>query len=310
MTSAYAFRARLRFLSPAVVLALASLAACGDAPQATGGGGSGGNDDAATTASSTSPASTTSATSTGSGGAGGSGGEGGQAPEPPDVVVIADDSNGGASDLADKLGATGAFASVDVFDLGTGSCPEAVMTPTLAELEAYDVALVYLDTFPQPFFELGDVLADYFDAGGRVVTTMIPVGGRFAGLDCSLAGQCAVSCNPGLPAYGLMPLSSPLDMGAPADTIGLVADATSPLVAGVDAFSVVTPLRFETLSLAPGASVVASWGSGAPMIIRGEVQGRERVDLNLVALSADIEPSYGWEGDGIRLLQNALLYGD
>ena len=250
------------------------------------------------------------------GGAGGVGtdvgGSGGEAPPPiqPRVLVIASDGAGAATDLAAKLGQTGAFEVVDTFDLGGDLCPEQALTPTLAKLSEYDVALVYLESFPQPRFALGDVLADYFDAGGRVVTGMVPPGGRFAGLDCSLAGQCTVGCNPGGKKYGLIPLTSPIGSSTAPDSLGELFEPESPLLAGVSALQVETPLRFGSANLAGSSTLVAAWESGAPLVVRGEVDGRNRVDLNLLPLSADTDAAYGWEGDGIELLQNALLYGE
>lgn len=240
---------------------------------------------------------------------GGAGG-GGDAPVAPRVLIVAPDGAGKATDLAFKLEQTGSFEAVDVFDLGAGFCPEEVATPTLAELQAYDVALVFLESAPQPRFALGDVLADYFDAGGRVVTGMIPIGGRFAGLTCSLAGPCAVGCNPGGKKYGVIPLSSPMgDSGAP-DALGEVLEPDSPLVQEVSTWSVSTPIRFSGATLAPTSAVVAEWASGAPLIVRGVVDGRARVDLNLFPPSDDTDPTYGWDGDGVALLKNALLYGE
>ena len=246
------------------------------------------------------------------GDASGSGGEGGAPPPPtpPRVLVIASDAAGAASDLTTKLLQTGSFEVVDTFDLGGDLCPEQVATPSLTELQQYDVALVYLESFPQPRFALGDVLADYFETGGRVVTGMIPPGGRFAGLNCFIAGQCSVGCNAGAKQYGLIPLSSPIGSSAVPDSLGEVLEPDSPLLAGVSALEVQTPLRFGSANLADTSSVVAAWASGAPLVVRGEVDGRSRVDLNLLPFSEDTDAAHGWHGDGIALLQNALLYGE
>lgn len=298
-------------LAPLLLLSLS--VACSGTPQqaeggggATGGGGDGGGNDSAGGSDPVGGAG-----GENQGGDDGTGGAGGDAPEPaPRVLVIASDSAGAATDLAAKLTATGSFAVVETFDLGAALCPEEVATPTLALLQQYDVALVYLESFPQPRFALGDVLADYFDAGGRVVTGMIPPGGRFAGLDCMLAGQCTVGCNANGKPYGLIPLSSPIGSSAAPDSLGTVLEPESPLLTGVSTLEVQTPLRFGSASLAPSSAVVANWASGAPLVVRGEVDGRARVDLNLLPFSDDTDAAHGWQGDGIALLENALLYGD
>lgn len=295
----------------AVAFPLSFIACSGPLPVDDGGGGQG-----ATGGAGAADSSGGGDTVGGNGGEGGdtngSGGEGGAPPPPPApprVLVIASDGAGAATDLATKLEQTGSFEVVEIFDLGGDLCPEQVATPSLAELQQYDVALVYLESFPQPRFALGDVLADYFDSGGRVVTGMIPPGGRFAGLSCQLAGQCAVGCNAGGKQYGLIPLSSPIG-SSEADALGEVFEPDSELLADVGTLEVQTPLRFGSINLAATSSVVAAWESGAPLVVRGEVDGRSRVDLNLLPFSEVTDAAHGWHGDGIELIRNALLYGE
>jgi len=61
-----------------------------------------------------------------------------------------------------------------------------VVTPTLAQLSAYDVVIVAINIAPADGATLGDRLADYVDMGGKVILTLgtwVPgwaVGGRFA----------------------------------------------------------------------------------------------------------------------------------
>jgi hypothetical protein len=51
-----------------------------------------------------------------------------------------------------------------------------------------------------------------------------------------------------------------------------------------------------------GGTVVASWTGGTPMGVRGVVDGRNRVDLNLWPHASRLG------GDAITLIKNALLY--
>ena len=55
----------------------------------------------------------------------------------------------------------GFFDVVDTFDAGAD-------TPTLGELTPFDAVLAYTNFIPLDAVALGDVLADYVDAGGRV----------------------------------------------------------------------------------------------------------------------------------------------
>ena len=66
------------------------------------------------------------------------------------------------ADVQSTLTNTGLFTVVDLYD---GSA----VTPTLAELQAYDAVMVFSDSsFTDPT-TLGDNLADYMDSGGGVV---------------------------------------------------------------------------------------------------------------------------------------------
>src|SRR5579885_1210296 len=67
------------------------------------------------------------------------------------------------ADVQARLAATGRFAEVDVYDCGSS-------TPTTARIARYAGVLVIYSS--QPLADprgLGDKLADYADAGGRVV---------------------------------------------------------------------------------------------------------------------------------------------
>jgi hypothetical protein len=76
-----------------------------------------------------------------------------------EALLIVESSSWGAP--VAELGG-GFFDTVDEFDAG-------VATPTLAQLLMYDAVLAYTDSTPSNAVGLGNVLADYVDAGGRVV---------------------------------------------------------------------------------------------------------------------------------------------
>lgn len=75
----------------------------------------------------------------------------------PSLLIITD-----SCPPVDSLTATGRFSVIDTFDHSTG-------TPTLAQLLAYDTVLAYSNDVPSDPVALGDVLADYVDAGRCVV---------------------------------------------------------------------------------------------------------------------------------------------
>ena len=56
-----------------------------------------------------------------------------------------------------------------------------------------------------------------------------------------------------------------------------------------------------------GATVVAEWGQGRPLVVRGAKAGRRIAALNMYPVSATMG-SILWVGDGAALMRNALLY--
>lgn len=80
-------------------------------------------------------------------------------------MLIAYDGVNGCMDAPDaELLATGQFNSVSTYDISLG-------TPLLSDLTPYDSVLVTTNCEPLDPVGVGDVLADYVDAGGNVVMT-------------------------------------------------------------------------------------------------------------------------------------------
>ncbi|MEO7328454.1 MAG: hypothetical protein ABI193_07750 [Minicystis sp.] len=203
------------------------------------------------------------------------------------VMVIAPDDISGLMDVQSKLAATGAFKGVDIFDATN-------IMPTAAQLSPYKAILVYDNT---PFLDsisMGDLLADYFDAGGQVVIA--------PGANCDSVQIEGRFVNEGY----LVLAVGVVDQSFPADSLGQIFEPNSPLVAGVSTLSCPFSARCFVTPV-PGATVVAQWGAGLPLIARGVVKGRKRVDLNLFPPSNDLGMDF-WIGDGANILKNALLY--
>jgi hypothetical protein len=186
-----------------------------------------------------------------------------------------------------------AFCTVDYLDANAG-------TPTASSLSQYGAVLAYNDEgFPYSDpTGLGNVLADYFDGGGRVVIALFanagyPIAGRFATDNLLL----------------LNPVNAPINT----DSFSAANSAqdlvpTSPLLAGV--VSIAGTGWRGAQALQNGGVAVADWASGEPLAVVGTVTDarghlRNIVDLNI--LPTDIATG-AWNGDGILLLRNALLY--
>ena len=80
----------------------------------------------------------------------------------PTVLLVGAEFDSILSNVKTGLLGTGTFSTVDTFNTTTG-------TPTIAQLSGYSAVLVWSNYSPVDPVALGNVLADYFDAGGNVV---------------------------------------------------------------------------------------------------------------------------------------------
>lgn len=201
------------------------------------------------------------------------------------LIVGAPATDTWSNDVQSKLVATGAFQKVDIFNA-------KVSTPTLAALKAYTAVLVYSDAgFSDPV-TLGNNVADYFDGGGRVVIA------TFANASVKITGRWE---------SGLYQLVNPAGQQSPAEAAALkILEPASPLVAGVAKLTA-TAAYMSTGAAINGGVVVAQWGDGKPLIVRGVKNGRPYAALNFYPPSSGARADF-WAGDGATIMKNALLY--
>lgn len=194
-----------------------------------------------------------------------------------DVIVIARDS--AITQVVGTIQSTGDFASVVGHNVAT------MGMPTPAMLAGYEAAFVYTNvSFPDPVL-MGDMLADFHDAGGRVVVAN--------GANCDSFGIEGRFVTGGY-------LTITKGNANPNEDSMVIVEDQSPLLAGVGSLTVT--LHCDGVA-APGATVVASLAtSGDPLITRGEINGRKRVDLNLIPYTNTAM------GDLGPLLSNAIRY--
>jgi subtilisin family serine protease len=164
--------------------------------------------------------------------------------------------------------------AVDVFDIRSG-------VPTLSQLTAYEAAIVIVNSAPAQRDPLGDVLADYADAGGNVVLTLASfingweIRGRL--LDGYLPFELG-SGPIGSSNLGDFVVGHPIMR----DVVGAFGD----LLGAVD--------------LAVGAEWVADWLNAQPMIATK--------DLGVTAVNVFVGGSGNWSGDVPLILHNAALH--
>jgi len=207
----------------------------------------------------------------------------------PSVLVAGSPGNAAwIDDVEAKLDGTG-LVSADTFLTGAG-------TPTLAELQGYDAVLVFTDAGVADPTGFGDNLALYIEAGGAVVdatfTPNVSITGGFTAYELySAAGQ-----------------SNGANLG-----IGTINDPGSFILNGVTNFDGGTASFHNTAGIvAPGASVVAEYTTGAEFIITAENVGpanARRVFLNFYPPSFDARDDF-WlpSSDGALIMANALLW--
>ena len=153
------------------------------------------------------------------------------------------------ADVQSKIEGTGLISgNVDVFDATAG-------TPTLAQLDNYSSVLVYSDApFSDPT-DLSNALADYVDQGHNIVVATFAFNDVGDGLT---SGRLVTG--------GYLPyLEGGQNEGAEL-TLETVLVPSSPLVAGVSSFDGGTSSFYNTVSVAPGAQLVADWSNGVPLI--------------------------------------------
>lgn len=189
------------------------------------------------------------------------------------------------TDVQTKLMATNAFSKVDVVQCNSS-------TPTLNQLQQYQSVLVFSDTSFANAATLGDNLADYVAGGGYAVVA------TFANASVLLGGKWISQ------GYNLINGSGQTQ---PSEASALqILDAQSPLVVGVTTLTATSGYK-STGGVVNGGTAVANWGSGAPLIVKGVKNGRNRAELNFYPPSSTVRNDF-WAGDGAKIMKNALIY--
>lgn len=191
-------------------------------------------------------------------------------------------------DVQSKIESTGTF-SVDVFNASAG-------TPTLGQLQNYEAVFTFTDAGPADALAFGDVLGQYMDAGGPVMdatfTPNVPILGGFIPYEL-YAGGGQVSGTVGI--------------------LGTINVPGDPILGDVASFNGGTSSFHNTGGvLGAGATVVAEWDDGEPLIIRNENMGPSnirRAFLNFYPPSIDARADF-WDttSDGDQIMRNALAW--
>lgn len=208
------------------------------------------------------------------------------------VAVLGASSLAQVNDVVTKITGDPRIATI------TGIVTTAV-TPTLAEMQAFDAVLVYTNSTPLSSVAMGDNLADYIDSGGGVVLTQFSMRaslatrtmeGRFLSANYYCVERSVGSSTTG------------------AALLGTIHVPASPLLEGVLTFNGGTQSFRSPAGLHPMATRIADWTTGHILIAeRTDLLGG-RVDLNFFAVSDNGSPG-SWipTTDGAAMMRNALV---
>ena len=206
----------------------------------------------------------------------------------PAIEVAVCASSADAHDVRTTLLDSGAFDLVDLIDL-------AVDTPSVHTLAGYDAVLVFSD---DPFADataLGDHLADHLDAGLGLVIATFAYDDEGLGVAGRLLNDGYLPYTGGYLAYG-----TPLT--------GVVDDPGHALMDGVGSFDGgSSSYHHAGVVVANGATTVASWSNGEPLVTAFEPTAGRVAGLNFFPVSGDVHPDL-WDTstDGDVILVNAL----
>ncbi|MEL1233271.1 MAG: BspA family leucine-rich repeat surface protein, partial [Candidatus Neomarinimicrobiota bacterium] len=205
---------------------------------------------------------------------------------PLDGALLYSDGESEMLSTKDALLATGWFNTLSVINIGN-------YTPTLEELSAFETILIWTNFGPQQAGALGDVLADYVDNGGGLVTGMFAMASGW-----NIAGRFL---NDG---YLLM-TPSEVNYGTLNNSDLTIIESEHPIFAGVE--GLVNPGGSFTLQDSPlsdGATLLASYTSGSPLAVTKDFNGTPRVDLV-------VYPNMSYDqnvGATAQLIANSMAY--
>ncbi|MBL9032352.1 MAG: hypothetical protein JNM80_11695 [Phycisphaerae bacterium] len=208
-----------------------------------------------------------------------------------DVALLFADSAAAATAVTNVLLPDPRVSSVTAINTTT-------VTPTVNDMRAFDVVLVWTNLTPVNNVALGDNLADYVDAGGGCVLTMFAIrasvatrtiGGRFLNDNYYCIAQSVGATTTG-------------NAG-----LGSLLEPASELLDGVRTFDGGTSSFRTPAATTTNAVRVANWSTGEALIAQRDDLAGGRVDLGFFAVPAPTSgASWLTTTDGGVILVNAL----
>jgi subtilisin-like proprotein convertase family protein len=214
----------------------------------------------------------------------------------PDLLIPTAIASPYVDDVVAKLYGTGQFNLIDPFD-ASGD------TPSAEWIWGHDAVFPISDGSFDDATTLGDRLADFVDARGGVVTAMFD----YDGGSMSLGGRFTSDDYFAIPGDAGQKGSTSSTDGV----LGTVFLPSHPIMTGVETIDGGTAsYRPNTLSVVPGATRVADWDDGTPLVATRVIGGTHRADLGFYPPSSDGGNAGFWQPgtDLDRLMANALTW--
>ena len=211
------------------------------------------------------------------------------------------------TDPRDKIMATGLFGHVDIINAtGIG---DGTGTPSLATLMQYDAVIVWSNVSFVDSIAMGDVLADYVDAGGGVVVAL------FANTTTTTNRNLAGRWQDPQGGYIAIPQGGGFTTNTTV-SIGEVPDPEHPIMDGVESFINDVGIgtngpfgawRPTNTALTAGSTLVARYTDGKTLI--AVAPNPRVVELGFHPVSSAVNDGYWNETtDGGLIMANALLF--
>lgn len=193
------------------------------------------------------------------------------------LLLNADDDNTSGSPIQQLLLAYGDLGAIDLFDA-------RYATPTLEQLQAYNVVVVWANYTFLDATGMGNVLADYVDAGGKVIDL------NFA-LDPNWGYQGRFRAQ----GYTAMTITNTSYSNS---CLG-VYDEQHPVMEGVTAGNVCDFYRGNGTVLTAGSYTIASWQDGLIFVAAKD-------DQSVVTIGGYVGLYFQWTGQMADVLHNAI----
>src|SRR5207248_1697607 len=174
------------------------------------------------------------------------------------VLIAYADIAGQPTEIHDQIAAEPGVTAVDYFDAFSG-------TPTLTQLEQYNIVYAFSNNGWNDATAMGNVLADYEDAGGEVVVSTFAYDNRGPWL---LAGRWVTG--------GYTPYNSTSQTNFSTNT----ANITQPGSCLMQGVTTLTAFYRNGVTLTSGAVSVADWTDGPPAVAYKANNGHTAVGIN------------------------------